>query len=84
MSTRAILALASIAILASCKKSPEEPSKGGAPAPAAASVNAAPPVLPLAVPAAPGDPAHGQFGLEAATEGLAGSGALEALSLIHI
>jgi len=80
MSTRAALALVSIAILASCKKSPEEPAKGDAPATASAqpSSSASAAVLPLAVPAAPGDPARGQFGIEAATEGLAVTGALEA------
>jgi peptidyl-prolyl cis-trans isomerase A (cyclophilin A) len=75
-SRRAALALAvtSLAILAGCKKTPDEPAKGETPM----AVKPSSPVLPLAVPASPGDPAHGQFGLEEATAGLAGSGALKA------
>ena len=69
-----VLAATSITLLVGCKKSPDEPSKGDAPM----AVKPPAAVLPLAVPATPDDPAHGQFGLEDATAGLPGGGALAA------
>jgi peptidyl-prolyl cis-trans isomerase A (cyclophilin A) len=69
-----VLATTSFTILAGCKKTPDEPAKGDAPM----AVKPSAPVLPLAVSASPGDPAHGHFGLEEATAGLGGSGALTA------
>jgi peptidyl-prolyl cis-trans isomerase A (cyclophilin A) len=71
-----VAALTSATILGGCKKSPEEPPKPAATEAAASKPGAT--LLPLAVPAAAGDPEHGQFGLDKATAGLAGTGELEA------